>query len=77
MSKEINVPCQTFIRVMQCDCGGELRFTQDLKDLGEGPPYKHICNKCGNVEYFESTYPQTFSIYSMSEIEVNKDESEN
>lgn len=35
MSKELNVPCQTFVRVMQCDCGGELRFTQDLKDLRE------------------------------------------
>lgn len=77
MSKEIDVPCQTFIRTMQCDCGGELRFTQDLKDLREGPPYKHICNRCGKVEYFESTYPKTFSSYSMPKIEGNKDESEN
>lgn len=76
MSREIDVPCQTFIKTMQCDCGGELRFTQDLKDLREGPPYKHICNRCGKIEYFESTYPKTFSSYSMPEIEDNKDESE-
>lgn len=75
MSREIDVPCKTFIKTMQCDCGGELRFTQDLKDLREGPPYKHICNRCGKIEYFEFTYPKTFSSYSMPE--VDKDESEN
>ena len=26
MSKEINIPCQTFIRAMQCDCGGEMKY---------------------------------------------------
>lgn len=52
MSREIDVPCQTFIKTMQCDCGGELRFTSDLKDLREGPPYKHICNRCGKNRMF-------------------------
>ena len=52
---------------MQCDCGGELRLSSDLEDLRVGPPYKHICNKCGKIEYFESTYPKTFSSYQMPE----------
>lgn len=50
---------------MQCDCGGELRLSSDLEDLRVGPPYKHVCNKCGKIEYFESTYPKTFSSYQM------------
>ena len=25
------------------------------------------CNKCGKIEYFESTYPKTFSSYQMPE----------
>ena len=61
MSKELDIPCQTFVKIMQCDCGG------DLEDLRVGPPYKHVCNKCGRVEYFESTYPKTFSSYQMPE----------
>lgn len=77
MSREVDVPCQTFIKTMQCDCGGELRFTSDLKDLREGPPYKHICNRCGKIECFESTYPITFSTYTMPETKENKNESEN
>lgn len=52
---------------MQCDCGGELRLSSDLKGLRPGPPYKHICNKWGKIEYFESTYPKTFSSYQMPE----------
>lgn len=67
MSKEFNIPCQTFVKIMQCDCGGELRLSSDLEDLRVGPPYKHICNKCGKIEYFESTYPKTFSSYQMPE----------
>jgi hypothetical protein len=26
MSKELDIPCQTFIRVMQCDCGGQMKY---------------------------------------------------
>lgn len=65
MSKEINIPCQTFIKAMQCDCGGELRFSSNLEDLRVGPPYKHVCNRCGKIEYFESDYPKTFSSHQI------------
>lgn len=75
MCKELDIPCQTFVKIMQCDCGGELKLSSDLEDLRVGPPYKHVCNKCRKVKYFESTYPKTFSSYSMPKIEGNKDES--
>lgn len=65
MSKELDTPCQTFVKIMQCDCGGELRFSSNLEDLRVGPPYKHVCNKCGKIEYFESDDPKTFSSYQI------------
>lgn len=80
MSKEVNVPCQTFIRTMQCDCGGELRYSVEERVTSLRYPlkFKHICNKCGKVEYFENTYPLQFSTYEMPEIkDENKDETEN
>ena len=72
MSKELDIPCQTFVKIMQCDCGGELRLSSDLEDLRVGPPYKHICNKCGKIEYFESIYPKTFSSYQIPENKEQK-----
>lgn len=70
MSREVNVPCQTFIRAMQCECGGEMR--SDCERVGL--KYKHVCNKCGKVEYYTTTYPTQVSTYEMPEIEDgNKD----
>ena len=68
MSKELDIPCQTFVKIMQCDCGGELRLSSNLEDLRVGSPYKHVCNKCGKIEYFESDYPKTFSSYQIPKI---------
>ena len=70
MSKEINVPCQTFVKIMQCDCGGELRYSTEerITTLQYPLKYKHICNNCGKVEYFENTYPLQFSTYNMPKI---------
>ena len=67
MSRELDIQCQTFVKIMQCDCGGELRSSSDLEDLRVRPPYKHICSKCGKIEYFESIYPKTFSSYQIPE----------
>ena len=72
MSRELDIPCQTFVKIMQCDCGGELRSSSDLEDLRVRPPYKHICNKCGKIEYFESIYPKTFSSYQIHENKEQK-----
>lgn len=30
MSKEINVPCQTFVKVMQCECG-DVKIKDDIR----------------------------------------------
>lgn len=69
MSKEINVPCQTFVRVMQCECGGEMRHEyEQVVTLQDPPKYKHVCNKCGKVEYYTTTYPMQISTYEMPEI---------
>lgn len=76
MSKEINIPCQTFVKIMQCDCGGELRLSSDLEDLRVGPPYKHVCNKCGKVEYYTTTYPAQISTYEMPELKENNNRGE-
>lgn len=78
MSKEVQVPCQTFIRTMQCDCGGELRYKpSEFTTLQHPLKYKHVCNKCGKEEYFTTTYPNQFLTYVMPEInEKDKDEAE-
>lgn len=74
MSKEIDVPCQTFIRVMQCECGGEMKYEpSEFTTLQHPLKYKHVCNKCGKVEYFTTTYPMQISTYEMPEINL-KDE---
>ena len=72
MSRELDIPCQTFVKIMQCDCGGELRSSSDLEDLRVRPPYKHICNKCGKIEYFKSIYPKAFSSYQIPENKEQK-----
>ena len=79
MSKELDIPCQTFVRVLQCDCGGEMRYEySEITTLQYPIKYKHVCNKCGKVEYFTNTYPQQISTYNMPEIkEENNDESKN
>ena len=69
MSKEINVPCQTFVKTMQCECGGELRYEPtEFTTLQHPLKYKHVCNKCGKVEYYTTTYPMQVSTYEMPEI---------
>lgn len=74
MSKEIDVPCQTFIRVMQCECGGEMKYEpSEFATLQYSLKYKHVCNKCGKVEYYTTTYPVQISTYKMPEINL-KDE---
>lgn len=74
MSKEVNVPCQTFIKAMQCNCGGELRYKpSDIATLQYPPKYKHICNKCGKIEYFKQTYPQQLASYKMPEISIKEE----
>lgn len=79
MSKEVNVPCQTFIRVMQCECGGEMKYEpSEITTLQHPLKYKHVCNKCGKVEYYTNTYPMQISTYEMPEIkEENNDGTEN
>ena len=74
MSKEVNVPCQTFIKAMQCDCGGELRYSAEegITTLLLQLKFRHICNKCGKVEYFDNTYPQQLSSYHMPKIDEVK-----
>ena len=73
MSKEIILPCQVFVKVMQCDCGGELVHVFDVKSVNIDPPkYKHICNKCGKVEYLEHCYPQQQLLYQLEEITEKK-----
>lgn len=69
MSKEINVPCQIFIKAMQCECGGEMRYEYEkVITPPHSPEYKHVCNKCGKVEYYTTTYPTQVSTYDMPEI---------
>ena len=69
MSKEINVPCQIFIKAMQCECGGEMRYEYEKVVTLQHPlKYKHVCNKCGKVEYYTTTYPMQFATYEMPEI---------
>ena len=66
MSKELDIPCQTFVKIMQCDCGGEMRYEPgEFTTLQYPLKYKHVCNKCGKIEYFESDYPKTFSSYQI------------
>ena len=79
MSKEVNVPCQTFVKTMQCECGGELRHEPtEFTTLQHPLKYKHVCNKCGKVEYYTTTYPIQVSTYEMPEInDENKDGTEN
>ena len=73
MSKEIILPCQIFVKVMQGDCGGELVHVFDVKSVNSDPPkYKHICNKCGKVEYLEHCYSQQQSLYQLEEITEKK-----
>ena len=79
MSKELKVPCQTYVKIMQCDCGGELRHEpSEFTTLQFPMKYKHVCNKCGKVEYFTNIYPAQFATYDIPEIkEENNDETEN
>ena len=68
MSKEINIPCQTFIRAMQCDCGGEMKYEpSEFTTLQYPLKYKHVCKKCGKVEYFEHCYPRQQFVYQFEE----------
>lgn len=69
MSREIILPCQVFVKVMQCDCGGELvRVLESSTILYNDPPkYMHICNKCGRVEYLEHCYPRQQLLYQLEE----------
>lgn len=68
MSKEVTLPCQVFVKVMQCDCGGELRYEpSEFTTLQHPIKYKHVCNKCGKVEYFEDTYPRQQLLYQFEE----------
>ena len=62
MSKELDIPCQTFVKIMQCDCGGELKLSSDLEDLRVGPPYKHICNKCGRLNILNQLILKHFQV---------------
>lgn len=74
MSKEIYVPCQTFVKVMQCECGGEMRYEYEEvtnPTLQHPLKYKHVCNKCGKVEYYTNTYPAQFGTYEMPKIKEN------
>ena len=69
MSKELDIPCQTFVKIMQCDCGGEMRYEpSEFTTLQYPLKYKHVCNKCGKVEYYTTTYPMQVSTYEMPEI---------
>lgn len=68
MIKEIILPCQIFVKVMQCNCGGELVHVFDVKPTNSDPPkYEHICNKCGRVEYLEHCYPRQQLLYQFGE----------
>lgn len=69
MNKEIILPCQVFVRVMQCDCGGELVHVLESSAIlyNDPPKYMHICNKCGRVEYFEHCYPRQHLLYQFKE----------
>jgi hypothetical protein len=68
MSKEFILPCQVFVNAMQCDCGGELVHVLDVKSTNSNPPkYRHICNKCGKVEYFDNYYPRQQLLYQLEE----------
>lgn len=72
MSKEINIPCQTFIRAMQCDCGGQMKYEpSEFTTLQYPLKYKHVCTKCGKVEYYTTTYPVQISTYEMPELKEN------
>lgn len=68
MSKEIILPCQVFIKVMQCDCGGELVHVLDAKSANSDlPKYRHICNKCGKIKYLDNYYPRLKLLYQLEE----------
>lgn len=63
MSKEIKVPCKTYIQARQCECGGEMQRVYSNTTTLEYPPmYLHKCSKCGKTERLDKSYP--FQIYS-------------
>lgn len=68
MSKEIKVPCQTYILTRQCECGGEMKYEPDGSITMVYPlRYTHKCTKCGKTETFTITYPRTIYEYDMPE----------
>ena len=70
MSKEIILPGQVFVKIMKCDCGGEMRYEVsdfELMNLQLPLKYKHVCNKCGKEEYFAKVYPIQQFVYQFGE----------
>ena len=56
--KEQKFVCKPVMIQAICDCGGILLVDQSAPMLTSYPPQiKHVCNKCGKVEYLQKIYP--------------------
>ncbi len=59
--KEQKFTCNPTIIQTICDCGGVFIIDRSASALTSDPPkMKHICDKYGKVEYFQSLYPIVF-----------------
>ena len=45
---------------MQCpECKkGVMRDARGFDFLAEGPNFKHVCDNCGHIEYYDRLYPR-------------------
>jgi len=56
MSEETYENVKTIRVTLQCECGGEMKPTGVFLTMYP-PLYPHFCEKCGNGENLNTTYP--------------------